>query len=137
MNIFEQTDEGRLKREILAAIGYSTDLVPAEEGKTLEMNPSQKSVVPYHKPNVIDYLNKGKCEKESAKDFINTSRQILMSKISINLKKDENERLQEYITMEQEKLLESQKFLTDDKERFDQLITMDKKIRIKLNEEAK
>jgi len=40
MNIFEQTDEGRLKREILAAIGYSTDLVPAEEGKTLEMNPS-------------------------------------------------------------------------------------------------
>ena len=34
-----------------------------------------------------------------------------MSQISINAKKEENERLKEYITMEQEKLEESQKFL--------------------------
>ena len=37
-----------------------------------------------------------------------------MSQISINAKKEENERLKEYITMEQEKLEESQKFLQEE-----------------------
>lgn len=65
----------------------------------------------YQKPKAIDYLNKGRDQKESVKDFINFSRHILMSQISINAKKEENERLKEYITMEQEKLDEAQKFL--------------------------
>jgi hypothetical protein len=41
-----------------------------------------------------------------------------MSQISINDKKEENERLKEYITMEQEKLDEARKFLAEDKEKF-------------------
>lgn len=45
-----------------------------------------------------------------------------MSQISINAKKEENERLKEYITMEQEKLDEAQKFLQEDKEKFDKLM---------------
>lgn len=45
-----------------------------------------------------------------------------MSQISINAKKEENERLKEYITMEKEKLDESQKFLQEDKEKFMKLM---------------
>lgn len=45
-----------------------------------------------------------------------------MSEISINAKKEENEKLKEYITMEQEKLEEAQKFLQEDKEKFDKLM---------------
>ena len=45
-----------------------------------------------------------------------------MSQISINAKKEENERLKEYITMEQEKLEESQKFLQEDQAKFQKLM---------------
>jgi len=41
-----------------------------------------------------------------------------MSQISINQKKEENERLKEYILMEKEKLDEAKKFLDEDKEKF-------------------
>ena len=75
-----------------------------------------------HKPKAIDYLSKGAESKETVKDFIGFGRKILMSQISINAKKEENERLKEYITMEQEKLDEGQKFLQEDKERFDKMM---------------
>ena len=42
-----------------------------------------------------------------------------MSQISINQKKEENERLKEYITMEQEKLDEARKFLQEDNVKFE------------------
>ena len=74
------------------------------------------------KPKAIDYLNKGNEGKESVKDYINFSRQILMSQISINQKKEENERLKEYILMEKEKLDEAKKFLDEDKEKFQKLM---------------
>jgi hypothetical protein len=45
-----------------------------------------------------------------------------MSQISINDKKEENERLKEYITMEQEKLDEARKFLAEDKDKFNQMM---------------
>lgn len=45
-----------------------------------------------------------------------------MSQISINDKKEENERLKEYITMEQEKLDEARKFLSEDKEKFNKMM---------------
>ena len=41
-----------------------------------------------------------------------------MSQISINTKNEENQRLKEYIRMEQEKLKEAEKFLYEDKEKF-------------------
>lgn len=45
-----------------------------------------------------------------------------MSQISINAKKEENERLKEYITMEQEKLDEARKFLQEDKDKFNKMM---------------
>jgi hypothetical protein len=45
-----------------------------------------------------------------------------MSQISINTKNEENERLKEYILMEQEKLNEAKKFLEEDKEKFQKLM---------------
>ena len=66
------------------------------------------------RPKAIEYLNKGKEGKESVRDFINFQRQILMAQISINSKNEENERLLEYITMEQEKLAEAKNILEED-----------------------
>ena len=63
------------------------------------------SLVPLDRPKSIEYLKLGKNEgKESTKEFISLSRQILMSQIAIKDKTDENSRLKEYITMEQEKI---------------------------------
>lgn len=56
------------------------------------------------KPKAIDYLNKGKDQKEAVKDFVLNSRKILISQICINDKNEETERLKEYIIMEKEKL---------------------------------
>jgi len=42
--------------------------------------------------------------RESVKDFIRLSRQILTTKIQINDKKDETTRLLEYINMETDKM---------------------------------
>ena len=57
----------------------------------------------------IEYLNKTKQQKESVRDFILNSRQILMAQISINDKTEETELLKEYIIMEKEKLDEGRK----------------------------
>ena len=69
-------------------------------------------------------MNKGRdqSQKETVKEFINLSRQILMSQISINAKNEENERLIEYIAMEQAKLEESKRFLDEDQKKFQKLI---------------
>ncbi len=57
----------------------------------------------------IEYMNKTKQQKESVRDFIQNSRQILMAQISINDKTEETELLKEYIIMEKEKLDEGRK----------------------------
>lgn len=76
------------------------------------------------RPKAIEYLTtKNKEGKESVREFVGFSRQILMSQISINTKNEENERLKEYITMEQEKLDEARKLLEEDKEKFEKLMT--------------
>jgi len=54
-------------------------------------------------------MNKTKQQKESVRDFIQNSRQILMAQISINDKTEETELLKEYIIMEKEKLDEGRK----------------------------
>ena len=51
-----------------------------------------------------------------------------MSQISINSKTEENERLKEYIQMEQEKLDEAKKFLDEDKEKFEKLMIDSRKM---------
>lgn len=72
----------------------------------------------FTKPAPVDYLRKGEA-RETVRDFINFSRQILLNKIAINDKQAESERLQEYITMEEEKLKEAEKFLRDDRNCFE------------------
>jgi hypothetical protein len=52
------------------------------------------------RPKSIQYFNKNKETRESAQVYIDLSRQILVTKISINDKKDETERLLEYINAE-------------------------------------
>lgn len=81
-----------------------------------------------NKPKAIDYLAKGREQKESVKDFITNARKILMSQISINDKTEETERLKEYIIMEKEKLEEARKTFDEDKEKFEKYLSeLDKK----------
>jgi hypothetical protein len=64
-------------------------------------------------------LESNKNEKrETAAEYVDFSRQILMKSIHINQKKESCDRLREYVTMEQEKLGEARKFLQQDKEQF-------------------
>lgn len=85
----------------------------------------------------IDYLQKGQEGKESVKDFIDLSRAILRAQISINSKTEENERLQEYIAMETEKLEVSYKFLREDKEKFEKLMNDGEKAAKNVAEQVK
>lgn len=67
----------------------------------------------------IDYLNKGRQQNETVRDFIEGSRKILMAQISINTKTEETELLKEYIVMEKEKLEEGKKTFLEDKEKYE------------------
>lgn len=70
------------------------------------------------KPKAIEYLQKGRDQKESVRDFILNARSILTSQIAINDKTEETERLKEYIIMEKEKLEEAKKTFDEDKDKF-------------------
>ena len=71
------------------------------------------------KPKPIEYLERSKREnKESVRDFIQHSRQILMAEIAISEKTEAESALKMYIAMEAEKLAEARKFLEEDKEKF-------------------
>lgn len=48
------------------------------------------------------------------RDFIENARKILISQIAINDKREETERLNEYIIMEREKLEEARKTFDED-----------------------
>jgi hypothetical protein len=116
-----------LKREALAKLGYeeqktlpgsrSQAVLPVDQ-RSVSSTSSRLTLEPISKPKAIEYLKQNKEGKESVKDFINLSRQILMAQISINTKNEENERLREYILMEQDKLTEAKKFLEEDREKF-------------------
>ena len=71
------------------------------------------------RPKTIEYLNKGRQQKETVRDFIDNARQILMAQISINDKTEETELLKEYIIMEKEKLDEGRKTFQEDKEKYE------------------
>ena len=71
-----------------------------------------------NRPKAIDYLSKGREQKESVRDFISNARQILVAQICINDKTEETERLKEYIIMEREKLEEAKKTFDEDKDKF-------------------
>ena len=108
-----------LKAETLQRLGHDEKaLVPAD-------NESQmSSVLSSHaseaaRPKTIEYLNKGRQQKETVRDFIDNSRKILMAQIAINQKTEETELLNDYIIMEKEKLDEGKKTFQEDKEKYD------------------
>ena len=75
--------------------------------------------MPTRKQNTIDYLQKGKQQKESVRDFILNARNILMAQISINDKTEETELLKEYIIMEKERLDANKKTFQEDKDKYE------------------
>lgn len=75
------------------------------------------------KPKAIEYLNNNSDQKESVRDFIQNARKILISQIAINDKREETERLNEYIIMEKEKLVEAKKTFDEDEDKFKKYMT--------------
>ena len=105
-----------LKHETLARIGLDTEVVPHSDSVSeISRGSSHGSV----RLKPIDYLNKTRQQKESVRDFITNSRQILIAQISINDKSEETELLKEYIIMEKEKLDEGRKTFQEDKDKYE------------------
>lgn len=71
------------------------------------------------KAGAIEYLNKGRQQKETVREFVDHSRKILMAQISINDKTDETQLLKEYIIMEKEKLAEQTKTFKEDQAKYE------------------
>ena len=70
----------------------------------------------------LNYLKPNKDVSETSKEFVISSRQILMKEISIQDKKEETKRLIEFIQMEQEKLTESKRTFDEDKEGYERYL---------------
>lgn len=83
------------------------------------------------------YLKNHKNLRESSREFVSLSRQIVMTKISIDDKKTENERLLDYITMEQEKLEQKRREIEEDRERYEKIVNDADKQDKKIQEELK
>ena len=67
----------------------------------------------------LNYLKPKHDSIETSKEFVISSRQILMKEISIQDKREETKRLIEFIQMEQEKLAESKRTFDEDKEGYE------------------
>ena len=119
MNIFDAQDSQVLKAETLQRLGHDEKaLVPADaSSQATSVYSSQASMA--DRPKTIEYLNKGRQQKESVRDFIENSRKILLAQIQINNKMEETETLREYIVMEKDKLEEGKKTFQEDKEKYD------------------
>ena len=121
LNIFDAQDSNILKHETLANLGYEERArVPVDEqSQVSSVRSSQRSTI--QKPKAIEYLNKGRQQKESVRDFVDNARKILMAQISIIDKTEETELLEEYIIMEQEKLHEGMKTFNEDKDIYEKV----------------
>ena len=60
--------------------------------------------------------------KESPRDFVGNTRRIFYTEKSIIAKKEETEKLKEYVVMENERLAEAKRIFNDDKMRFDKYV---------------
>ncbi len=105
-----------LKHETLARIGLDqVEVQGVDQLSELSRDSSQNSI----RLKPIDYMSKTRQQKESVREFIQNSRQILMAQISINDKTEETELLKEYIIMEKEKLDEGRKTFQEDKDKYE------------------
>lgn len=66
----------------------------------------------------LNYLKSQLSNKESRKDFILQSRELLFKEISIRNKKEETEKLKEFIDTENEKLVEAKNSFKEDSDKF-------------------
>jgi hypothetical protein len=60
--------------------------------------------------------------KESPRDFVGNTRKIFYTEKSIIAKKEETEKLKEYVVMEHERLAEAKRIFNDDKLRFEKYV---------------
>jgi len=124
INIFDEGDSNSLKHETLARLGFEgrNALIPLDDDSDLRSQKSHatsaQSFTGAQKPKALEYLQKARDQKESVKDFISNTRNILTAQIAINDKTEETERLKEYIIMEKEKLEEAKKTFEEDRDKF-------------------
>ena len=108
-----------LKHETLAKLGFEQNMMVPADSQSVSSKSSGTYALELQRPKAIDYLQKGVNEsKESVRDFIENARKILISQIAINDKREETERLNEYIIMEREKLEEARKTFDEDQDKF-------------------
>ena len=82
------------------------------ESRTLDINKNNKL-----KAN-INYLKSQLEIKESRKEFVGQSRELLFKEISIRNKIEETEKLKEFIDTENEKLMEAKNSFEEDSDKF-------------------
>jgi len=70
----------------------------------------------------LNYLKNKMKVKESRKDFVNQSRDLLFLEISIRNKKEETEKLKEFIVTENEKLIEAKTSFKEDRDKFQKYV---------------
>ena len=66
----------------------------------------------------INYLKSQLEIKESRKEFVSQSRELFFMEISIRNKKEETEKLKEFINIENEKLIEAKNSFKEDSDKF-------------------
>eukprot|EP00347_Sterkiella_histriomuscorum_P020299 403338337 len=145
VNIMEETDGyERLKEEELKKqrekqmneivlknikLKYSPLKLIEEKPQELSLTQNFDSQTAYshyqpRKKSILDdptrYLNLSTIEKEqkSVRNYIDTSRKLLFTKIQINDKESELQNIKEALIQDQEKLMDAQKSLKDDTEKF-------------------
>eukprot|EP00347_Sterkiella_histriomuscorum_P005172 403357620 len=124
LNIFDENDSSIIKHETLAKLGFEAKgaLISAvdeeSETRSIRSHTSSMNQGALQKPRALEYLQKGRDQKESTRDFILNARNILTAQIAINDKTEETERLKEYIIMEKEKLEEAKKTFDEDRDKF-------------------
>ena len=118
INIFDAQNSQQVNNDVLTKIGLNEQQASLVE-ETARSSISRASSHASLRPKAIEYLKKRREQSETARDFIQSSRQILRSQISINDKTEETELLREYIIMEKEKLDEGQKTFQEDKDKYE------------------
>jgi hypothetical protein len=116
-------------------LGHDTGaLMPIDDSVSQASQSSSQVALVKGKSNTVDYLKKGRQQKESVRDFILNAREILMAQISINDKTEETELLKEYIIMEKERLDANKKTFDEDKDKYEKY-KMDLQARSAVTEE--
>ena len=131
VNIFDAQDSQIIKGETLNRLGHDEKALLPAEMSSRSINSSvisssrrlqddnESALSELARPKAIEYLNKGRQQAETVRQFIEGSRKILMAQISINNKTEETELLKEYIVMEKDKLEEGKKTFQEDKEKYE------------------